>query len=288
MSKLNTISDEFHTNSTEKGARGRPAVGPSITQRDTEGGEMPGTTRGTNWSVTINNPTEDDYQRWENLKQYPFIKFTTGQLEKGEKNGVLHVQGYVRTDQIRLSQLKPCLPRAHIEIAKNKFALQNYVAKEETRVGEIKGTSVLTATPKKVQTYITRYVTDLLNHKGLPQVYFRELTGTKKNQTIVWKPEIKDWLTLDPNGLYQTDIDRQVQLLKLNREYLQHSAERIMDNVVEEMIEEGYYTVEFIMSNNQVRTAYKKYLTSIVIRNVKGDQEQEADATQTSPEEIEE
>lgn len=83
------------------------------------------------WSITINNPTDDDRLR---LKDFPsFVKMVKCQDEVGE-SGTLHIQGAVNTAQTRLSALKEWLPRAHIEVARDKQALLKYVEKTETAV----------------------------------------------------------------------------------------------------------------------------------------------------------
>lgn len=95
------------------------------------------TDRASCWSVTINNPTVEEYQfvlppRWK----------LQGQLEKGEE-GTMHYQGMLITPQIRFSAVKKVFPRAHIEVARNKQALQKYVNKEETRVASVESIPTL-------------------------------------------------------------------------------------------------------------------------------------------------
>lgn len=83
------------------------------------------------WSITINNPTQEDRDA---LKAHPsFVKMVKYQDEIGDE-GTLHIQGAVQTAQVRFAAIKKWLPRAHIEIARNKQALLNYVAKEDTAV----------------------------------------------------------------------------------------------------------------------------------------------------------
>lgn len=85
------------------------------------------------WSITINNPTEEEYKfplpaKWK----------LNGQLERGEDTGTLHYQGMLNTaETVRFSAVKKAFPRAHIEAAKNPAALAKYVQKEETRVSEV-------------------------------------------------------------------------------------------------------------------------------------------------------
>ena len=95
--------------------------------------------KSTYWSVTINNPTNDDEENIQQARQRRWK--VDGQLEQGEQ-GTRHYQLIVHTpDCPRFSMLKKAFPRAHIEPAKNPKALQNYVQKEETRIGELPETN---------------------------------------------------------------------------------------------------------------------------------------------------
>lgn len=87
---------------------------------------------GTVWSITINNPSDEDR---EALKSWPsFVKEVIGQDEVGE-NGTLHFQGLVKCKYTtKFNALKKWLPRSHIEKARNVKALMNYVQKSETAV----------------------------------------------------------------------------------------------------------------------------------------------------------
>jgi len=92
--------------------------------------------RGCCWSITINNPTESDTKcdqpGWS----------LEGQYEVGAE-GTRHFQGILKTGrQVRFSAVKRVFPRAHIEVARNRKALEAYVKKEETRVGEFAGTAI--------------------------------------------------------------------------------------------------------------------------------------------------
>ena len=92
--------------------------------------------RGSCFSITINNPTEADTKcdqpGWS----------LDGQYEVGAE-GTRHFQGILKTGkQVRFSAVKRVFPRAHIEVARNKKALEKYVKKDETRVGEFAGTAI--------------------------------------------------------------------------------------------------------------------------------------------------
>jgi len=88
-------------------------------------------TRQTWWSLTINNPTPEDDILLLNTPR--FVKRVKYQKEVGE-NETPHYQIALQTQQVRFSQIKTWLPRAHIEPARNPQALLNYVEKTDTAV----------------------------------------------------------------------------------------------------------------------------------------------------------
>lgn len=87
--------------------------------------------RATCWSITINNPEEVEYK-----VELPPGWTLEGQLEKGEE-GTLHFQGMLKTPQVRFSAVKKVFPRGHIEVARNRKALEKYVNKVETCVAKV-------------------------------------------------------------------------------------------------------------------------------------------------------
>lgn len=88
--------------------------------------------RATCWSITINNPIDSEYKS----VQLPAGWVLMGQLEQGAE-GTVHFQGMLKTPQVRFSCVKKTFPRAHIEVARNPQALQQYVNKEESRVATV-------------------------------------------------------------------------------------------------------------------------------------------------------
>lgn len=90
--------------------------------------------RASSWSVTINNPTASD-EEYISLARQKGWK-VEGQKEVGD-SGTPHYQLLVKTPQVRFSAVKSQFPRAHIEVARNVAALEQYVNKEETRVGQL-------------------------------------------------------------------------------------------------------------------------------------------------------
>ncbi|ALE29585.1 replication associated protein [Lake Sarah-associated circular virus-4] len=89
------------------------------------------TQRATCWSITINNPTDE-----ETKVALPVGWKLTGQIEQGEE-GTVHYQGMLTTTQQRFGSIKVYFPRAHIEVARNKKALSEYVHKSDTRVAKV-------------------------------------------------------------------------------------------------------------------------------------------------------
>lgn len=195
------------------------------------------------WSITINNPTDDDLHEWESLKHAHFVRETVGQMEKGE-NGTPHLQGMVKTKSVRFSQMKGALSRAHIEAARSAAALAKYVVKEETRVSTIPTTKV--ATQADVQKKIL----------NLTLARYLELGGQNNKELFyAWLKNIK----------YS-------KLLKLEDQIF--SVDYWIDTAVNNLIVEGFYGIEFVMSNPQVRSAFKNYFAAIIIRQYGASQDQ--------------
>lgn len=183
------------------------------------------------WSITINNPTDDDKQQWSSLGNLPWVKETKGQLEHPE-GGTLHIQGAVRTDYGRFFQkLCEALPRAHVEPARNDMAIQKYVVKPETRVGSI--APVKTAGPGDVQSEI-----------------YSEMFYNGNRYFETW-------------AVAQDDF---VSKVEQHRDHITRHWEVLFDAAISRLIRAGYYGVEFAAANQQIRVAFKKYLPDILIR----------------------
>jgi len=197
------------------------------------------------WSITINNPTDDDHAQWESLKSLPWVKMVNGQLEQGE-NDTPHIQGMVTTEYGRFfEKLKQALPRAHIEIAKNKFALANYVNKTETRIGEVaqyERPTTRVATQKDIQRMLL----------------FLVKCNVEKKYPDRWK---------DVDGVLEDFLTEHGFMIKRDADYW-------IDMAVSRLIQDGYYGVEFVMANNQIRGAFKRYLNDILIREYHADNTQ--------------
>nr|WPR18612.1 MAG: replication polyprotein [Chemarfal virus 231] len=104
-------------------------------------GKFDTTSKATHWSVTINNPTASDEENIATARQKGWK--VEGQLEKGD-NGTPHYQLHVTSKgQVRGRAVKDQFPRAHIEIARSVKHLEQYVVKEDTRVGQLPTTQDL-------------------------------------------------------------------------------------------------------------------------------------------------
>lgn len=205
------------------------------------------------WSITINNPTQDDLTAWAGLPGLHWVREVKGQLERGE-NGTDHIQGCLKTTSVRFAQVKKALPRAHIEIARSPKALEKYVVKEGTRVAPIATTKVATAADLQGAIYQTLY------YNG--RHYFS-----------TWSVCQEDFIV---------NVER-------HKEQILKYWELILDDAVSELIRYGYYGIEFVVSNPQVRTAFRKYLPDIMYRShglqdIREGQGREVSPQETSPE----
>lgn len=81
--------------------------------------EMDTTCRCSWWSITLNNPTEEDRQT---IHSNPprWLKYIAGQDEISPTTGTLHIQAYCITEQVRMSSVHNWLPRAHLKPAYTK------------------------------------------------------------------------------------------------------------------------------------------------------------------------
>ena len=149
-----------------------------------------------------------------------------GQLEQG-KEGTVHYQGMLSTPQVRFSAVKKVFPKAHIEVARNKSALANYVSKEETRLAKVEDNVSMIPTLFDYQHIIARRWND---------DEFNELFEK-------WKVEISD----GKKSTADVALD-------------------YVDSLVAEDIEAGICGVEYIAINPMWRSAWKKFFKSMVAR----------------------
>jgi hypothetical protein len=153
---------------------------------------------------------------------------TIGQLEECPDTKRQHYQFAVKTPQVRMSQVRKMFCGAHIEEARNKAALEQYVNKEETRIGDMPKVSELYPTLDQYWTLI--YETLIMG-------------STDKNFRVV-PVERTHW--------YRDTMSKDQILAAL-------------DYASAELIESGY-RVETHAVNPQVRSAFAKFSTSLFKR----------------------
>lgn len=179
------------------------------------------TDRGTCWSITINNPKPEDLN-----VVFPNNKWVMkGQMEKGEE-GTEHYQAMLITPQVRFSQVKKLLPRAHIELAKNRKALEKYVAKSETRIAEVATIS-----------------------SNIPTLFDYQHTIAKRWDDIAFTTFADKY---DDEYIAKHSLD------EVALEYV--------DSLVAEDIRNGMCGVEYIAINPMWRSAWKKFWRAMIQR----------------------
>lgn len=187
------------------------------------------TERATCWSITINNPTEQDLK-----PTLPGGWSMTGQIEKGTE-GTEHYQGLLKTTQVRFTAVKKVFPRAHIEIARNRTALQKYVHKDETRVSLVD------------------------DHKSvIPTLFDYQHTIAKRWDDNVFAEYLTD---------YNNDRMERIEKKEKVGDYDESEpAMEYLDFMVSEDIRKGVLGIEYIAINPMWRSAWKKFWRSMIAR----------------------
>lgn len=196
--------------------------------------------RSSHWSVTINNPTPADYEQIELARQKGWK--ITGQQEAG-KEGTPHLQLHLATPQVRFSAVKKTFPRAHIEVARNVQALENYVNKEDTRTG-----SLPTAQEK---------------YPSLSKFWMLVFDKINKRNWINWSDfRISHWWREAFYDLGYPDLEQAERppTVEMRREF----AMAVFDDVVQDLIAEGYHIDQFYSPPNM--NLWKKFHFSILQR----------------------
>lgn len=193
----------------------------------------PTTARASHWSLTINNPTANDEEEIARARQKGWK--VDGQLEKG-KDGTPHYQLHLTTPQVRFSTVKKAFTRAHIEVARNVQALDNYVKKEETREG---------ALPTQSEFY-----------PSLSRFWV----------LLVKELEARNWLDWDEDRWYldaYRDLAYPEELMK-RKECREEFAHLVFTECVSALIAQGYHVEHFYSPPNI--SCFKKFHFSIIWR----------------------
>lgn len=180
------------------------------------------TQRSNCWSITINNPSPVDMS-----PTLPMGWKLVGQLEKGEE-GTEHYQAMLTTPQVRFAAVKKVLPRAHIEVAKNRAALQKYVCKEESRLAT---------------------VPDVVS--PIPSLFDYQATIASDWDDDEFKRREAEW--------HQKLPDTKLTIDDVAMDYV--------DYLVGEDIKRGQRGVEYIAVNPMWRSSWKKFWPMILARS---------------------
>lgn len=182
--------------------------------------------RGTCWSITLNNPTEEEIKDGNLLIQLPAGWSCQGQMELGE-NGTPHYQAMLKTPQTRFAAVKKVFARAHIELAKNRKALEKYVHKPETRIGEVNNAV-----------------------SNIPTLF-------EYQHKIAARWDDDEW-NLFVNNARETTGDENKKMDEIALAYV--------DYLVGQDIENGICGIEYIAINPMWRSAWKKFYRQLVAR----------------------
>lgn len=210
----------------------RPHLSTSITM---------GTIRGANWSITINNPTDDDYAEIEALKIQPWFKSWEGQLEHPE-GGTLHIQARLQTETVRWGKVKTALTRAHVEKAQNVLALTNYVHKKDTKVAEL---------PSRVSKWM-----------NIQQFYPILAAGVVDRIAVGESMDTQDVRQVFTRRLFR---DNEETLKKWKGKY---DGSKLATEIALEQIERGAMGLEYIITNPATKTMIKTCFWSLVERSL--------------------
>lgn len=185
--------------------------------------------RATCWSLTINMGATkmETIEEWIHAARARGWKIT-GQVEKAPTTGTLHYQLMLSTPQMRFSAIKRAFPTAHIEIARRKIALSQYVVKTDTRVA------------------------------GLPQEDEKYPTAAKFWMLVFKQYEGVDggWED-DDNTVCFSDLDRQQALEANPLDFL--------DQVAANLIRSGY-VIDHLITNPAIRSFWKKFYAEVLYR----------------------
>jgi len=190
------------------------------------------TERSSTWSLTINNPTSADEEEIARARQKGWK--VDGQLEKGE-NGTTHYQLILKTPQVRFSAIKKAFSRAHIEVARNVQALENYVHKEDTRAGTLASSSEMYPSLSKFWQLVYKYI------------------------------DQQNWLHWEMDSWYDDAYaDLEVPQYPPNPRLREELTMHILNSAVEHLISKGYHIEHFYSPPNI--SVFKKFHFALLQR----------------------
>lgn len=157
------------------------------TKSDTNTDDVILNKRSRHFLFTLNNPLDEEIKYIQSLKDDKRVQTLACQEEKGEK-GTIHLQFAISYVHPRtFSACKKEFPRAHIEYAKNKWAVMNYCQKKETSTGNHiiqKGlTNTIIATAPNIGDKLEKKIFDLIKKKQVTKLKF---DYWEKYEVIKW------------------------------------------------------------------------------------------------------
>jgi len=185
--------------------------------------------RATCWSLTINlgSTKQETVEEWIHSARGRGWKIT-GQVEKAPTTGMLHYQLMLQTPQTRFAAIKSAFPAAHIEIARRKVALSQYVVKTDTRVAALPQHDEKYPTAAKFWVLVYKY------YEGADEGWDDDETAVRFR-----------------------DLDRQ--------QVLETDPLHILDCVAANLIRSGY-VIDHLITNPAIRSFWKKFYAEILYR----------------------
>jgi len=194
--------------------------------------------RATCWSLTINMGATkmETIEEWIHSARARGWRIT-GQVEKAPTTGTLHYQLMLQTPQTRFAAIKRAFPTAHIEIAKRKIALSQYVVKEATRVADL---------PQEDEKYPT-------TAKFWMLVFKTHNTGNSDG-----------WDLTDEDAVRFYDTQRQKEL--------DANPLAFLDQTAADLIRRGY-VIDSHITNPAVRSFWNKFHAEVLYRTRAADRQ---------------
>lgn len=149
-------------------------------------------TKKRSWILTINNPTDEDWQQLDELNLDEKVKDLIAQDEIG-KEGTEHIQMFINWNNARtFNSMKKLFPKAHIEFVKDFIKAAEYCMKEESR-------NPLGKNIKKIESKTLLK----LAHGTMEQTHSTIVNGTRdpleEKEPYNWQKEIIELVEQDPD-----------------------------------------------------------------------------------------
>lgn len=187
--------------------------------------------RGTLWQVTIYSLRGVDVVDEESANKVMATSLPPGwklygQLERCPTTGRLHIQGHIKTPQVRWRAVQKEFKGCHFELARNRQALQNYDKKPDSRVAQLEVS------------------------EGIPSVWDYSEDVARRFPLDAFNQRTRELIAKD-----QFDPEKRKEIIM-----------KLFDDLVEQDILDGRKGVEFIAINPMVRSAWGRYGVALAKR----------------------